>query len=63
MAVVLPVVSKFDDSGIKAAKKAFGGLSSSLKGTLGAIGVATSLVGITNALKDASKAADRKSVV
>ena len=57
MAVIVPVASKFDDSGIKAAKKAFGGLGSSLKGTLGAIGVATSLVGITNALKDASKAA------
>jgi hypothetical protein len=57
MAVVLPVVSKFDDSGIKKAKSAFSKLGGSLKGTIAALGVATSMVAITNALKDASKAA------
>jgi len=57
MAVVLPVVSKFDDSGIKKAKSAFSKLGGSLKGTVAALGVATSMVAITNALKEASKAA------
>lgn len=57
MAVIVPVASKFDDSGIKKAKSAFSGLASSLKGTIGALGLATSVVGLTKALSDASKAA------
>ena len=57
MAVIVPVASKFDDSGIKAAKKAFSGLSSSLKSTVGALGVSLGLAALTRQLMDASKAA------
>lgn len=57
MAVIVPVASKFDDSGIKAAKKAFGGLSSSLKSTVGALGLSLGIAGLTRQLMDASKAA------
>jgi hypothetical protein len=57
MAVIIPVASKFDDSGIKAAKKAFGGLSSSLKSTIGALGVGFGISALTKQLMDASKAA------
>lgn len=57
MAVIIPVASKFDDSGIKKAKSAFGGLANSLKSTLGAIGLSASLAGVVSALKEASKAA------
>lgn len=57
MAVIIPVASKFDDSGIKAAKKAFSGLSSSLKTTVGALGLSLGVAALVNTLKDASKAA------
>jgi hypothetical protein len=57
MAVIIPVASKFDDSGIKSAKKAFGGLSSSLKSTVGALGLSLGIAGLTRQLMDASKAA------
>lgn len=57
MAVIVPVASKFDDSGIKAAKKAFSGLSSSLKSTVGTLGVSFGIAALTKQLMDASKAA------
>lgn len=57
MAVIIPVASKFDDSGIKSAKKAFGGLSSSLKSTIGALGVGIGITTLVNTLKDATRAA------
>lgn len=57
MAVIIPVASKFDDSGIKSAKKAFGGLSSTLKSTIGTLGVTLGVAALTRQLMDASKAA------
>ncbi|NBW15427.1 MAG: hypothetical protein EBR82_46275 [Caulobacteraceae bacterium] len=60
MALIASILSKFDDSGIKKAKKSFGGL----KATLGAIGVGFGLKAITDGLMDAAKAAsaDQKSM-
>jgi len=65
MAVIVPVATKFDDSGIKKAKSSFSGLSKSLKSTIGALGIATSFAALTNGLMDAAKAAvaDQKSQV
>ena len=57
MAVIVPVATKFDDSGIKKTKSAFSGLAKSLKSTIGALGIATSFAGLANALQDASRAA------
>lgn len=57
MAVIVPVASKFDDKGIKQAKKAFSGLSNSLKASVGALGVGFGIAAITRQLMEASKAA------
>jgi len=53
MSVIVKLLSKFDDSGIKKAQHGFGGL----KKTLGALGVGLSLAQIGNVLLDATKAA------
>ena len=60
MAVIVNLLSKFDDSGIKKAKKSFGGL----KTALGAIGLTVGIKAITDGLLDAAKAAsaDQKSM-
>lgn len=55
--IIVPLKSIFDDAGIKAAQKSFGKLGKNIKGVLGAAGVTLGVVGITNALKEASKAA------
>lgn len=57
MAVIVPLVSKFDPKGVNNAKKAFGGLSKTLKSTVGAIGISLGLNAITNQLNAAAKAA------
>lgn len=57
MAVIVPVVSKFDDRGFNKAKSGFAALSRSLKSSLGAIGVATSLAGVVTQLNAMGKAA------
>lgn len=57
MAVIVPVASKFDDSGIKKAKSAFSGLAGSLKSTIGALGITASFAGLVSGLQEASKAA------
>jgi len=64
MAVIVPIVSKFDPKGVKNAQKAFGGLSKSLKSTIGSLGIGLGLAAITNGLKNMAKAAveDSKSV-
>jgi hypothetical protein len=51
--VIIKLLSKFDDSGIKKAQHGFGGL----KKTLGAIGIGFGLKAITDTLLDAAKAA------
>ena len=57
MAVIIPVVSKFDDKGLKQAQSAFAGLGSSMKSILGAAGIAVGLSSIVTGLQDATKAA------
>ncbi len=63
MAVIVPVATKFDDSGIRKAKAQFNSLGKSLKTSLGAIGIGVGIAAITTALKNAAKAAveDNKS--
>jgi hypothetical protein len=60
MAVIVKLLSKFDDSGIKKAKSSFGGLTKSL----GAIGIGFGLKQMADGLLDAAKAAsvDAKSM-
>jgi hypothetical protein len=59
MSVIIKLLSKFDDSGIKKAKSGFSGLTK----TLGAVGIGFGITQITNGLLDAAKAAaaDEKS--
>jgi hypothetical protein len=59
MSVIIKLLSKFDDSGLKKAKSGFGGLSK----TLGAVGIGFGIKAITDGLLDAAKAAaaDEKS--
>jgi len=53
MSVIVKLLSKFDDSGIKKAKHAFGGL----KGAIGAIGLGIGLKQVGDLLLDSAKAA------
>jgi hypothetical protein len=59
MSVIIKLLSKFDDSGLKKAKSGFSGLTK----TLGAVGIGFGITQITNGLLDAAKAAaaDEKS--
>jgi len=59
MSVIVKLLSKFDDSGIKKAKSGFGGL----KKAVGAIGIGIGISQITNLLLESAKAAsaDQKS--
>ena len=59
MSVLIKLLSKFDDSGIKKAKGSFGGL----KKTIGAIGLGIGIQQVTDLLIDSAKAAsaDQKS--
>ena len=53
MSVIIKLLSKFDDSGLRKAKSGFSGLSK----TLGAVGIGFGLSAITDTLMDAAKAA------
>jgi hypothetical protein len=53
MSVIIKLLSKFDDSGLKKAKSGFSGLSK----TLGAVGIGFGLKAITDTLLDSAKAA------
>jgi hypothetical protein len=59
MSVIIKLLSKFDNSGLKAAQKGFHGLNK----TLGAVGIGLGLTELTRGLIDAAKAAsmDQKS--
>lgn len=57
MAIIVPVATKFDDSGLKKAKKGFGGFGKSLKGLLGGAAVAAGFAAITGAITSSVKAA------
>lgn len=56
-AVNAVIATKYDNTGLKKAQQAFGGLSKNLTKALGAVGIATSIVAITNSLQNAAKAA------
>lgn len=53
MSVIIKLLSKFDDSGLKKAKSSFSGLGKAL----GAVGIGIGITQITNGLLDAAKAA------
>ena len=53
MSVIIKLLSKFDDSGLKKAKSGFSGLTK----TLGAVGIGIGFKAITDTLLDAAKAA------
>ena len=53
MSVIIKLLSKFDDSGIRKAKSGFSGL----KGAIGAIGIGVGISQITDLLLDSAKAA------
>jgi len=53
MSIILKLLSKFDDSGIRKAKSGFSGL----KGAIGAIGIGVGISQITDLLLDSAKAA------
>jgi len=57
MSIKAIIASQFDASGIKRAEKAFGGLSKTIKSSVGAIGVGFGVAALTKQLMDASKAA------
>jgi phage-related protein len=58
MAINLPIVSKFDDSGLKKAEGALGGLSSTLKTLGGVLAAAFSIKAITSFAKESVLAAE-----
>jgi hypothetical protein len=57
MALIFPIVSKFDPAGLRKAKKEFGGLGKSIKGALGVAGIAVGIGSVVNLMKDSVKAA------
>jgi len=57
MALIFPIVSKFDPAGLRKAQKEFGGLGKSLKGALGMAGIAVGMGAAINLLKDGVKQA------
>lgn len=58
MAINLPIVSKFDDKGVKEASKAFDGIGSSLGKLAGIVAAAFSVRAITNFAKESIAAAE-----
>jgi hypothetical protein len=59
MAVIVPVVSKFDDKGIKKAKSGFSSLSKSIKGTVAALGIGLGVAGIVRGFSSVLAAAEK----
>lgn len=57
MAVIVPIVSKYDNKGVKQAKGAFAGLSDGISKSLKKVAAAASVIVIADALKDSAKAA------
>jgi hypothetical protein len=57
MAIIVPVATKFDDTGLRNAKKKFGGFGKSLKGLLGGAAVAAGFAAVTGAVTASVKAA------
>lgn len=57
MSIKAIIATQFDASGIKRAEKAFGGLSKSIKSTVGTLGLSLGVAALTRQLMEASKAA------
>ena len=57
MAVIIPVVSKFDDKGLKQAQSEFKKLGSQITGILSAAGISMGINAIVGGLKESAKAA------
>ena len=57
MSIFAVLATKFDDSGIRKAKREFGSLGKSIRGTLGAIGLGASLAGTVALVKESVTAA------
>jgi len=57
MAVILPIVTKFSDIGIRKAQSSFGGLSKSIGKLAGAAGLAVGLGSVVSLLKESAVAA------
>ena len=57
MSIKAIIASQFDATGIKKAEKAFGSLSSTIRSSVGALGVGFGVAALTKQLMDASKAA------
>jgi len=57
MSIKAIIATQFDATGIKRAEKAFGGLSKSIKSTVGTLGLTIGVAALANSLKEASKAA------
>ena len=57
MALILPIASKFDPSGLRKAQKEFGGLGKSIRGALGVAGIAVGMSALVNITKESVKAA------
>jgi len=55
--ILIPLKAIFDDRGIKEAQASFGKLGSSMKGLLGAAGIALSLGAVVGVMKEAASAA------
>jgi hypothetical protein len=55
--ILIPLKAIFDDKGIKEAQQSFGKLGSSMKGLLGAAGLAVGLSSVISGLKSAAQAA------
>jgi hypothetical protein len=59
MAVIVPIVSKFDDKGIKEAQKGFTNIGKSMKSALGGLGVGLGISAIVAEMKAAGVAASQ----
>jgi hypothetical protein len=57
MAVILPIVTKFSDAGIRKAQSSFGGLGKSIKSLAGVAGLSIGIGTVVNVLKDSVTAA------
>ena len=57
MAIIVPVATKFDDTGLRKAQKKFGGFGKSLKGLLGGAAIAAGFAAVTGAITSSVKAA------
>ena len=57
MAVIVPIVTKFDNRGLKQAESQFASIGNSLKGILGAAGIGIGINAIVGGLKESASAA------